>query len=247
MADPYINYQQPTANPTSGYYQTQQQQYPQQSYQQSQQPVNLYQQQPQSYAKQQQQQSPSTGESNLYMALVGMSDSFLSTGQPRLAIHCLESILTIKSQDVSVATSLHIQLRTRLNLCRLYLDFTLNTNQFVNAHMEKSMIIIQNLNANDELKYEATLTLYELFERQRDLHAKMKFDLMMTSSTTTTIDAAQTSCLYSLDLVRKVLETSKAFPLWHIRLVFLIGVFNFFCLFGILWYEYSIFQGDNLD
>lgn len=223
MTDPYINYQQPPANPPGGYYQTQQ--YAQPSYQQSN-AANLQQQQTQSYTKQ--QQGPSTGESNLYMALVGMSDSFLCSGQPRLAIHCLESVLTIKSQDVSVATSLHIQLRTRLNLCRLYLDFTLNTNQFVNAHMEKSMIIIQNLNANDELKYEATLTLYELFERQRDLHAKMKYDLMMTSSTTTTIDAAQTSCLYSLDLVRKVLETSKAFPLWHIRIVFLIGVI--FCL-----------------
>lgn len=73
--------------------------------------------------------SSSVETSNLYMALVGMSDAFLAKKQPRLAIHCLESIIAVKSQDISIATSLHVQLRTRLNLCRLYLDYTVNTNQ----------------------------------------------------------------------------------------------------------------------
>jgi len=210
MADPYINYatahHPPPQHNNPMISAQQQQQYVQQQYlqqqqqPQQQQPVYLFipnqqqQQQQQAYQhgqKTMSQASPSpspssSGEtSNLYMALVGMSDAFLASKQPRLAIHCLESIIAVKSQDISIATSLHVQLRTRLNLCRLYLDYTVNTNQYVNAHMEKSMLIIQNLNPNDELKYEATLTLYELFQRQRELQAKLKSDAAASESSST--------------------------------------------------------------
>lgn len=94
----------------------------------------------------------------------------------------------------------------------------------MNAHMEKSMLIIQNLNPNDELKYEATLTLYELFQRQRELQAKLKSDAAASSNPPQQIDPNQLNSLYNLDLIRKVLETSKAFPIWHLRLLFSIGV-----------------------
>lgn len=171
-----------------------------------------------------QKPSPSSsGDSSLYLSLVGMSESFLSMSQPRLAIHCLESILTIKSQDMTVATSLHIQLRTRLNLCRLYLDYTSQCNQYINTHVDKSMIIIQNLASNDELKYEATLTLYEIFQRQKEIHQKMKCDSAAAGGQHP-IDPNQSNTLFNLDLIRKVLETSKSFPIWHTRLLLLIGV-----------------------
>lgn len=219
MADPYYQ----TPNSQAGYYHPggqQQQQYYQQ------QPINPNYVNPVSgYSKTTTSaMMPGNESSNLYMALVGMSDSFLAAGQPRLAIHCLESVLTIKSHDLSIATSLHIQLRTRLNLARLYVDYTINTTQLANAHIEKAMLIIQNLNANDELKYEATLTLYELFERQRDMQSRLKLDTAASGAASNSVDASQMTSLFSLDLVRKVLETAKAFPLWHIRIIYLIGV-----------------------
>lgn len=249
MADPYYQTTNQTAYYQSGngggpsqtqYYQQQhQQQLPPPSHQylatnqQQQQTSNNF-----AVAAKMTAPSSSTGESNLYMVLVGMSDSFLSAAQPRLAIHCLESVLTIKSQDLSIATSLHIQLRTRLNLCRLYLDYTVNTNQLVNAHVEKSMLIIQNLAANDELKYEATLTLYELFERQRDLQAKAKLDIAAGTGNGVHVDPAQMTSLFSLELVRKVLEASKGlFPLWHVRILYLIGVSNYDFLFSFFFFK----------
>lgn len=246
MADPYYQTSNATAYYQSGgngagptqtqYYQQQQQQQPQ-----SQQYLATNQQQQQQTStnfavatnKMTTTAAAATGESNLYMVLVGMSDSFLGAGHPRLAIHCLESVLTIKSQDLSIATSLHIQLRTRLNLCRLYLDYTVNTNQLVNSHVEKAMLIIQNLAASDELKYEATLTLYELFERQRDVQARAKLDVAAAGTTGNGVHhvdhPAQTTSLFSLELVRKVLDASSSsskglFPLWHVRILFLIGV-----------------------
>jgi hypothetical protein len=91
-------------------------------------------------------QSDPTLNSNLYLTLLGLADSFLKANQFRLVIHCLESILTVKSQDIVIATSLHIQLKTRLNLCRLYLKYTTNTNQYVNVHLEKSVIKILLVN-----------------------------------------------------------------------------------------------------
>lgn len=77
--------------------------------------------------------------SNVYLTLLGLADSFQQSNQFRLAIHCLESILTLKHNDISIVTNFHIQLKTRINLCRLYLKHTVNTNQYVNAHLEKSV------------------------------------------------------------------------------------------------------------
>lgn len=77
--------------------------------------------------------------SNVYLTLLGLADSFQQSGQVRLTIHCLESILTLKPNDISIVTNFHIQLKTRINLCRLYLKHTVNTNQYVNAHLEKSV------------------------------------------------------------------------------------------------------------
>jgi len=79
---------------------------------------------------------------NLHLVLLGMADLFQRLNQYRLVIHSLESILTMRFQDMPIATNLQIQLKTRLNLCRLYLKHTNNTNQYVNAHLEKSVRII---------------------------------------------------------------------------------------------------------
>ena len=76
---------------------------------------------------------------NLHLVLLGMADLFQRLNQFRLAIHSLESILTMRFQDMPIAANLQIQLKTRLNLCRLYLKHTTNTNQYVNAHLEKSV------------------------------------------------------------------------------------------------------------
>lgn len=84
---------------------------------------------------------PAQSTSSLYLALLGLAENFQQKQQYRLVIHCLESILTIKNYEVPIATSFHIQLKTRINLCRLYLKHTINTNQYVNAHVEKSVRI----------------------------------------------------------------------------------------------------------
>jgi len=76
---------------------------------------------------------------NLHLVLLGMADLFQRMNQFRLAIHSLESVLTMRFQDIPIATNLQIQLKTRLNLCRLYLKHTTGTNQYVNAHLEKSV------------------------------------------------------------------------------------------------------------
>ena len=82
---------------------------------------------------------------SVYMSLLCLAESFQQSGQYRQCIHCLESILILKPHDLSVVMNFHIQLRTRLNLCRLYLKHTVNTNQYVNAHLEKSIILVQNV------------------------------------------------------------------------------------------------------
>ena len=84
--------------------------------------------------------SSSSTSTSIYLALLGLADSFQRSGQYRSCIHCLESILTLKHrQDVPIIVNFHIQLKTRLNLCRLYLKHTINTNQYLNAHLEKAV------------------------------------------------------------------------------------------------------------
>lgn len=80
--------------------------------------------------------------SNLHLTLLGLADQFQKSNQFRMAIHCLESILTLKHSDISLNMNFHIQLRTRISLCRLYLKHTLNTNQYVNAHLEKAVKLL---------------------------------------------------------------------------------------------------------
>lgn len=82
-----------------------------------------------------------TSSVSIYLALLGLAESFQQNNQFRLCIHCLESILTLKHQDMPIITNFHMQLKTRLNLCRLYLKHTSNTNQYINAHLEKSVSI----------------------------------------------------------------------------------------------------------
>lgn len=84
--------------------------------------------------------SENATSSNVYLTLLGLAESFQQANQHRLTIHCLESILTLKHNDITLVTNFHIQLKTRINLCRLYLKHTVNTNQYVNAHLEKSVI-----------------------------------------------------------------------------------------------------------
>jgi hypothetical protein len=158
---------------------------------------------------------------NVYLSLLGLADSFLKSSQYRLAIHCLETILTLKITDVSINTSFHIFLKTRLNLCRLYLKHTINTNQYVNAHLEKAIILVQNLNANDDYKYEATYVIYKIFQKQKELQNELKYQ---QQAVTSSVDASQLVSIFNLDLMRHILESSsKTFPLWHVRLLFLIG------------------------
>jgi hypothetical protein len=37
-------------------------------------------------------------------------------------------------------------------------------------------------------------------------------------------DASQLTSIFNLDLLRNMIEASKPLPLWHLRLIFLIGV-----------------------
>jgi len=81
---------------------------------------------------------------------------------------------------------------------------------------------VQNLSATDEYKYEATYIVYKIFQKQKELQNQLKYQQQVAS--TSTVDPSQLSSLYSLDLARHVLESSsKTFPLWHARILFLIG------------------------
>ena len=158
---------------------------------------------------------------NVYLSLLGLADSFLKGSQYRGAIHCLETVLTLKITDVPINASFHIFLKTRLNLCRLYLKHTVNTNQYVNAHLEKAIILVQNLNAADEYKYEATYVIYKIFQRLKESQSQLKY---AAASGALNVDGAQVASIFSLDLARHILETSgKVFPVWHVRLLFLVG------------------------
>jgi hypothetical protein len=89
-------------------------------------------------------QSDQTGTA-VYLALVGLADQFQRSKHYRQCIHCMESILTLKPQEAPVVRNFHVQLKTRLNLCRLYLRHTVNTNQYVNIHLEKAVLLIKNV------------------------------------------------------------------------------------------------------
>ncbi len=134
------HYQQSSyINQNQAHQQHLQQQHSQPCHQQPQQPA-VHQYQQQNVNLNQQQQS----STNLYLSLLGIADSMLKSNQHLIAIHCLETILTLKNQEFTVS-NLHVQLKTRLRLCRMYLKYTLNTNQYVNAHVEKSKILVTNV------------------------------------------------------------------------------------------------------
>jgi hypothetical protein len=80
--------------------------------------------------------------SNIYLSLIGLADFFQKSKQYRACIQCLEAILGLRPQEAPIARSFHVQLRTRLNLCRLYFRHTTNANQFVNLHLEKSVLFL---------------------------------------------------------------------------------------------------------
>ena len=82
---------------------------------------------------------------SIYLSLLALADQFQRAKQYRLCIHCMESILTLKPQEAQIVVNFHVQLKTRLNLCRLYLRHTLNTNQYVNIHLEKAVLLIKNV------------------------------------------------------------------------------------------------------
>lgn len=77
---------------------------------------------------------------NTYLALSGLADFFQKSSQIRLCIHCLESILLIKPIDMPVQMHFGLQIKTRLNLSRLYLKYVLKSNQMVNLNLEKAVI-----------------------------------------------------------------------------------------------------------
>ena len=75
------------------------------------------------------------------------------------------------------------------------------------------------LAASDEYKYEATYIIYKIFQKQKLNHIQLK-QLSLPGAP----DQSQLTSLFNMDLIRHTLETSKNFPVWHIRLLFLISV-----------------------
>ncbi len=135
----YISYQQPLHHQNLTIQQQQlllQQQHQQRIQNQN---VNNYANSQQTVNQQQLPNPELTSSTSIFLSLLGLAESFQQNNQFRLSIHCLESILTLKHQDMPIITNFHIQLKTRLNLCRLYLKHTTNTNQYINAHLEKSV------------------------------------------------------------------------------------------------------------
>ena len=86
------------------------------------------------------EQVSNSDSSNVYLALLGLAESFQQAGKYNLSIHCLESMFAMMKQDKQLP-SFHFQLKVRFNLCRLYLRYTVGTNEAVNVHLEKSVSI----------------------------------------------------------------------------------------------------------
>jgi hypothetical protein len=197
----------------------QQQQYILQQQQQQQQQQSKYQSVPQQVLIAT-NQTNTDANMNAYLTLLGLADSFQQSSNYRLTIHCLESILLIKPQNMTTQANVHMQLKTRLSLCRLYLKHTVNTNQYVNSHLEKSMILVQKLPANDEYKYESCYIIYKIFQKQRDSQIELKQNAISNSAV---LDSSQMVSLFNIDLMKHVLDTSPGYPIWHLRLLFLIS------------------------
>ncbi len=115
------------------------QQYPQQQSQNVNQPPNPNGATPTSLV-----QSDQTGTA-VYLSLLALADQFQKSKNYRLFIHCMESVLTLKPQDAPVVRSFYVQLKTRLSLCRVYLRHTVKTNQYVNIHLEKAILLVKNV------------------------------------------------------------------------------------------------------
>ncbi|RNA07819.1 MAU2 chromatid cohesion factor -like protein [Brachionus plicatilis] len=152
---------------------------------------------------------------NIYLALLGLADSFQKSNQHRLCIHCLESMLLIKPIDIPVQLHFQLQIKARLNLSRLYLKYTSKSNQIINMHLEKATIMIQNLNVNDEYRYVATYIVYKILQKQKAYQDQLRQNPQT--------DQSQLINIFSLDLIKNMIESSKALPVWHLRLIFLIG------------------------
>ena len=57
----------------------------------------------------------------------------------------------------------------------------------------------------------------------KELQNELKYQQQATQ-VTSSVDASQLVSIFNLDLMRHILESSsKKFPLWHVRLLFLIG------------------------
>jgi hypothetical protein len=184
--------------------QYQQTMHQQQHYPQHAQSLNVNYQPPQTQQPQQNVNSSSLVHSDqsgttVYLALLALADQFQQSKNYRLCIHCMESILTLKPQEAPIVRNFHVQLKTRLSLCRLYLRHTVNTNPYVNIHLEKAILLIKNvnnkpnfdicfdfimilksnifkLNANDEFKYEATFIIYKIFHKQKEIHNQVNYE-----------------------------------------------------------------------
>lgn len=86
-------------------------------------------------------QSSNSDNSNVYLALLGLAESFQQAGKYNLCIHCLESMFIMMKQEKQ-SPGFHFQLKVRLNLCRLYLRHSIGNNETVNSHLEKSVFIL---------------------------------------------------------------------------------------------------------
>ena len=70
------------------------------------------------------------------------------------------------------------------------------------------------LNFNDEFRYEATYMIYKIFQKQK----------IAISQIRQKVDPSHLQTLFNIELIQQSLEASATtFPLWHVRLLFLIS------------------------
>ncbi|XP_046745244.1 MAU2 chromatid cohesion factor homolog [Diprion similis] len=124
-----------------------------------------------------------------YLSLLGLAENFRTSSPPNIksCIQCLQAVFNFKPPP-------RVEARTHLQLGNILLTHTKNID-LARSHLEQAWMLSQNINAFDDVKFEAASVVAELYDQQ------------------------QQSSL-SKPILRKAIELSQHNVYWHCRLIF---------------------------
>ncbi|XP_070542857.1 MAU2 chromatid cohesion factor homolog [Ptychodera flava] len=124
-----------------------------------------------------------------YLSLLGLAEAFRTASPPKikLCIHCLESIFQFKPPA-------NIEARTHVQLGTLLFTHTKNID-LARSHLEKAWVLSQSMNSFDDIKFEASSVLAEIYQQSNQLHL-------------------------AKPVLRKAIGVSQQSAYWHCRLLF---------------------------